>query len=154
MGFDRLNGGGIMEANAARTLIRWLISNDIVDVVAADEHSFDYGWSADRWRECIRQRNCVGMVVEVEEHAVAGAMLYELHDTSIQLLRLCVHPKYRGRGLGIALLDKLKSKLLHQCRQSIFVDVDEYDVVAQRWLARHGFVAAPRGSEIRFTWTK
>ena len=55
---------------------------------------------------CLRQRNCIGMVAEHDDRVV-GFMIYELNKTRIQVLNFAVAEKYRRHGVGAQMMAKL-----------------------------------------------
>jgi hypothetical protein len=65
--------------------IRWMIRRDFPRVLPLEEQ---FGtWTEDDFLRCLRQRNCIGMVVEVGEELV-GYMVYELLRTRLRTLKL------------------------------------------------------------------
>ena len=61
-----------------RVHIRWMIRRDMPEVLDIENRSFEFPWSEEEFIRCLRQRNCIGMVAEHEQHVV-GFMIYELH---------------------------------------------------------------------------
>ena len=133
--------------------IRWLVHNDMDDVLMGDRRSHAEFWTYQAWKDNLARRNCIGMVAVLREgnlQHIVGAMLYDLHKSHLELLRLFVAPDYRRRGFGSAMVGKLRSKLQRGKREAIAVNVSEYDVSAQVWLSRRGFWGHPHGDQIRF----
>jgi ribosomal-protein-alanine N-acetyltransferase len=120
--------------------IRWMIRRDMPEVHEIENASFQFPWDEDAFIRCLRQRNCIGMVVERAEKIV-GYMIYELHKNRLHILNLGVHPQHRRQGVGRALLDKLKGKLSPQRRSRIMCEVRETNLDAQMWLRACGFKA-------------
>jgi ribosomal-protein-alanine N-acetyltransferase len=121
------------------THIRWMIRRDMPSVLAIESQSFEYSWTEDDFIRCLRQRNCIGMVAEVGDD-VAGFMVYELHQKSMKLLNFAVHPSYRRRGVGRALVQKLIGYCGQQ-RKRIFFEVRETNLQAQLFFRAFGFRA-------------
>jgi len=120
--------------------IRWMIRRDMPDVLDIENRSFEFPWSEEDFIRCLRQRNCIGMVAEYDEQVV-GFMIYELHKTRLHILNFSVHEAFRRRGVGHAMVSKLISKLSHQRRNRILLEVRETNLSAQLFFRRAGFNA-------------
>jgi ribosomal-protein-alanine N-acetyltransferase len=120
--------------------IRWMIRRDMSEVLAIETGCFEFPWSEEDFIRCLRQRNCIGMVAEHEER-VLGFMIYELHKTRLHVLNFAVHPEFRRRGVGSVMAQKLVSKLSHQRRNRILLEVRETNLAAQLFFRQTGFRA-------------
>ena len=120
--------------------IRWLIRRDMHDVLRIEAESFEFPWCEDDFMNALRQRNCIGMVVDVGIDVV-GFMIYELHANRIDVLKIAVDPQWRRKGIGTAMLDRLKDKLFHQRRNEVQMIVRESNLPALLWLQRNEFLA-------------
>jgi [ribosomal protein S18]-alanine N-acetyltransferase len=94
----------------ARLYLRWMITRDLPEVMAADAHAVDPAHSEDNFRRLLRARNVIGLVAEREDRVV-GHMIYAMHRDHLELIRLAVHPDARRTGVASALLTKLLGKL-------------------------------------------
>jgi [ribosomal protein S18]-alanine N-acetyltransferase len=120
--------------------IRWMIRRDMPEVLDIEGQSFEFPWSEEDFIRCLRQRNCIGMVAEFEEQVV-GFMIYELHKTRLHVLNFAVDPNFRRRAVGEAMMGKLVSKLSHQRRNRILLEVRETNLSAQLFFRNIGFRA-------------
>jgi ribosomal-protein-alanine N-acetyltransferase len=120
--------------------IRWMIRRDMPEVLGIEGQSFEFPWSEEDFIRCLRQRNCIGMVAEFEEQVV-GFMIYELHKTRLHILNFAVNPGFRRRAVGQAMMGKLVSKLSHQRRNRILLEVRETNLAAQLFFRNIGFRA-------------
>ena len=120
--------------------IRWMIRRDMPEVLEIENESFEFPWTDEDFIRCLRQRNCIGMVAE-SEGRVLGFMIYELHNTRIHLLNFAVAAQYRRHGVGSRMVDKLVSKLSHQRRTRIALEVRETNLAAQLFFRQNGFRA-------------
>jgi ribosomal-protein-alanine N-acetyltransferase len=120
--------------------IRWMIKRDMPEVLAIEQASFDTPWTEEDFLNALKQRNCIGMVAETHDQLV-GFMVYELHKTQMVLLNLAVHPEFRRRGIGRQLVERLISKLTHQRRDKITLEVRERNLPAQLFFKALGFQA-------------
>jgi ribosomal-protein-alanine N-acetyltransferase len=128
------------EKSATGVHIRWMIRRDMPEVMRTERASFEYAWTEDDFLRCLRQRNCIGMVAEENDH-VAGFMIYELHKTRLNVLNFAVHPTVRRVGIGGMLIAKLEYKLVSHHRQKITLAVRERNLAAQMFFRSHGFQA-------------
>lgn len=120
--------------------IRWMIRRDMPEVLAIEKKSFEFPWSEDDFLRCLRQRNCIGMVAEIDGK-VAGFIIYELHKNRLHILNFAIDPEFRRRGIGSAMVQKLLSKLSHQRRNQILLEVRETNLPAQLFFKKHNFRA-------------
>lgn len=124
--------------------IRWILRRDMAEVLSIEHASFPNPWSETAFKEQLVKDNSIGMVAEHDERVV-GFMLYELHKASLHLLNFAVHPDYRRRGVGAAMLGKLIDKLTPERRYRLTLDVRETNLPAQLFFAEYGL----RATEIR-----
>lgn len=120
--------------------IRWMIRRDMPEVLEIENSAFEFPWSEDDFIRCLRQRNCIGMVAEYDEHVV-GFMIYELHKNQLHILNFSVNEAFRRRGVGRQMVGKLISKLSHQRRNRILLEVRETNLSAQLFFRDVGFRA-------------
>jgi len=128
---------------------------EVLDIESA---CFSSPWSEDDFIRRLRQRNVIGMVLEVDER-VHAFMLYELQRGRLELVNLAVGPLHQRGGLGTMLIEKLKSKLSENIgrRQTILVDVAERNLSFQLFLRSLGFRCVdiehnPGGDDFRFVF--
>jgi ribosomal-protein-alanine N-acetyltransferase len=117
-----------------------MIRRDTPEILAIDTASFDRPWAEEQLLEFNRQRNQIGMIVEIEEEIV-GYMLYELRRDSIHLARMGVHPDYRRCGIGRQIIDKLIAKLSSGRRHRLTLDCRESNLAAQLFYRSCGLKA-------------
>lgn len=124
----------------ARVHIRWMIRRDMAEVLAIEKAGFEFPWSEDDFIRCLRQRNCIGMVADVDDQ-VAGFMIYELHKTRLHILNFAVDPRFRRRGIGREMVNKLVGKLSQQRRTRVLLEVRETNLAAQLFFRSQNFRA-------------
>lgn len=120
--------------------IRWLIRRDMPEVLAIEQESFDSSWSEEEFLSILRQRNCIGMVAEVD-HEIVGFMIYELHKSNLHVLNFAVAREHRHRGIGARMVQRLVDKLSLQRRREILLEVRERNLEAQLFFKSQNFVA-------------
>ncbi len=120
------------------THIRWMIRRDMTEVLAIEKACFEFPWDEDAFIRSLRNRNVIGMVCDVNER-VAGYMIYELHKTRLHIWNFAVHEDCRYRGVGSAMVAKLKSKLSRDRRTRAMLEIRETNVDAQLFFKAMGF---------------
>jgi [ribosomal protein S18]-alanine N-acetyltransferase len=90
--------------------IRWMIRRDMPIVLAIEQASFNDPWTESDFVRCLRERNVIGMSIEVHGRIV-GFMLYALGKDYLSILNIAVHPEHRRQGLGQRMVAKLIGKL-------------------------------------------
>ena len=120
--------------------IRWMIRRDMPTILAIENASFEFPWFDDDFIRCLRQRNVIGMVAEIDEEPV-GFIIYELHKNRLHILNFAVAPSHRRKGIGMALIGRLMVKLSHERRTRIMVEVRETNSDAQQFFRYAGFKA-------------
>jgi [ribosomal protein S18]-alanine N-acetyltransferase len=125
---------------ALRTQIRWLIRRDMDEVLAIERASFEFPWTEEEFLCCLRQRNCIGTVAELD-HEIVGFMIYELHQSMLRILNFAVAPKMRRQGVGGQMVQRLVDKLSQQRRREIVLEVRETNLDAQLFFKNSEFKA-------------
>ncbi len=123
-----------------RIHIRWMIRRDMVEALAIEAESFEFPWSDEDFVRCLRQRNCIGMVAELDDQVV-GFMIYELHKNRLHVLNFAVAARFRRQGIGSQMVAKLIGKLSQQRRSRILLEVRETNLAAQLFFRTSGFKA-------------
>ena len=122
--------------------VRWMIRRDMPEVLEIEQASFEFSWTEEDFLRALRQRNCIGMVTEEPgTDKIVGYMIYELHKNHLFILNFAVHPKCRKRGIGCAMIKKLKSKLSSHRRTSLQLAVRESNLDAQLFFRTMGLRA-------------
>ena len=127
-----------------RVHVRWMVRRDLADVVAIEQVCFESPWCETDFLDCLRQRNCIGMVAE-HDGRVIGFMIYEVPKNRIHLLNVAVAPEHRHCGVARQMIRKLMGKLVNQKRSRIVVEVRETNLPALLFFRSLGF----RATDIR-----
>jgi ribosomal-protein-alanine N-acetyltransferase len=117
-----------------------MIRRDMPEVLDIENRSFEFAWTEEDFIRCLRQRNCIGMVAELDERVV-GFMIYELHKNRLHILNFAVSPEFRRRGVAKAMVKKLIGKLSPQRRNRILLEIRETNLDAQLFFREAGFRA-------------
>jgi ribosomal-protein-alanine N-acetyltransferase len=117
-----------------------MIRRDMNEILQIEAESFEFPWSEEEFIRCLRQRNCIGMVAELDDKVV-GYMIYELHKNRLHILNFAVAACFRRRGIGARMVAKLAGKLTPQRRSRILLEVRETNLAAQLFFRSRGFRA-------------
>lgn len=120
--------------------IRWMIRRDMLEVLKIETHSFEFPWTEEDFVNCLRQRNCIGMVAEHDDQVV-GFMIYELHQERLHVLNFAVAKDFQRCNVGTTMVQKLVSKLSPQRRSRIMLEVRESNLPAQLFFRNMDFRA-------------
>lgn len=122
--------------------VRWMIKRDMPTVLAIEAEAFEFPWCEMSFIRAMRQRNCIGMVIEdLRASEVRGFMIYELHKNRLHILNIAVDAAHRGRGYGRWMVQRLTNKLSHERRNRIMTEVRETNVDAQLFFRAMNFRA-------------
>lgn len=128
--------------------IRWMIRRDLPEVCEIEQKAFDFSWTEEEFIQCLRIRNCIGMVAYIQnrkipsEEKIVGYMLYELFKNRLRLLNFAVDYDYRLNGVGRAMIQKLIDKLSSHRRSKIVLALRESNLDAQIFFRSMGFRAS------------
>ncbi len=130
----------VKSQSGVRTLVRWMLREDLEAVLRIEHESFEFPWSESEFLACIQRPNCIAMVAVVQEKVV-GYMIYEMGPQWFQILNLAVDAEYRRSGVGRALVQRLINKLSPRRRYKISLQVRETNLPAQLFFRALGFRA-------------
>ncbi len=125
---------------ATKVHCRWIIRRDLEAVMQIERLSFPDPWTEEDFLNCLRERNCIGMVAE-HGGTVVAFMTYYLLKHRLAVSNFAVHPDWRRSGVGRQMVDKLASKLSAHRRSVMTVEVCETDLPAQLFLRKMEFRA-------------
>jgi len=118
-------------------LIRPMVENDVLDVVAVERASYQFPWSEGIFRDCLR----VGYVCRVVSVAdqVIGYGVMSIGAGEAHILNLCVSEVFRCRGTGSRLLGYLIERGTAAGMNEAFLEVRPSNAAALRLYLSHGF---------------
>lgn len=118
---------------------RLMVRRDFPEVPEIEHLAFpQFPWSEDDFLKVLRQRNCIGKVVEINGE-VCGFVIYELCKGALEILNIGVHPSCWRKGIGSLMVDILKRQLSPTKRSVLAARVRETNVAAQLFFTHHGF---------------
>jgi [ribosomal protein S18]-alanine N-acetyltransferase len=101
--------------------------------------SFYRGWPAEDFASFLADRHTPAYVACDARHAIAGFALIRTVLDEAELLTIAVEPRWRGRGLGRALMNAVFADLLLSPARRMFLEVDEQNLAAVALYRRLGF---------------
>lgn len=119
--------------------IRWLIRRDMPEVCGIALDNPDETWGEEDFLRALKVSSCIALVAELNE-CIVGYAVYELGKESIYCAALVVPVALRRRGIGAALVRKLKSKISGHRRRTLFFDVPDSNLDAHLFLKAQGFI--------------
>ena len=120
---------------------RWLEPRDYEIVCRIEEESEIFRpWKKEELFAVLRRDEYVGMVAQ-EGRRVVGFMVYKLNPDSIELVKLGIREKARGRKIEHELIRWLKTKLNPVGRDKLVYFVREGELSTLRYLRSVGFNA-------------
>ena len=118
--------------------VRWMIRRDLVEVLGIEKLSFPEAWPKSVFVEHLRRRNTIGMVCELDDRVV-GFMIYNSHKGYLDIINFAVDPEFRRRGVGTAMVNKLKGKLSPHRRTRLRLEVSDSNLPAHLFFKACGF---------------
>jgi [ribosomal protein S18]-alanine N-acetyltransferase len=119
---------------------RWLIRRDMPAILSIEQSLFSHAWQEEDFIRCMRQRNVIGMVAEIDE-TIVGYMIYELWKNRMHVANFAVAKQHQRKGVGTAMIERLRSNLSHERRNRIMLEVRETNLNAQLFFRSRGFRA-------------
>lgn len=132
--------------------VRYMICKDMPAVLAIDAAVSAVPWTKTQFRDCLRKRNCIGMVMELpgrrkRDAKVVGFMIYELHKHRFDLERIAVDPDHQLQSVGRQMIEKLRGKMSAERRRFVKVTVNQSNLAAQLFFQANGFTATEQTAE-------
>jgi ribosomal-protein-alanine N-acetyltransferase len=120
-------------------VIRSMTTTDLPAVFANECVAYaNHGWTQTILQDCLRA-GYAAWVLEEAEQGVIGHAIQMLVADEAQILNVCVHPLWQGRGLGHLLLQHLIEQARAAQLASLFLEVRESNTVAQALYRNAGF---------------
>jgi len=119
--------------------VRWMISRDMPAVLAI-ENTLRNPWSEDEFQRHLRERHCIGMVVECGERVV-GFFVYYLRKGHMEIANFAVAPEARRRGVGRQMANHLKDKCFSHQRSYLLTHLKDDNLTGHLFLKAMGWVA-------------
>lgn len=117
--------------------VREMQSADLATVAAIERDAYEYPWTENIFRDCVRVGYCC-VVLEVGGEIVGYGVL-SMAAAEAHLLNLCVRPACQRRGLGSDLLEWLLARAREGGAREVFLEVRPSNHAALRLYEHAGF---------------
>ncbi len=118
--------------------IRRLALRDLNMVGAMESLAFGSPWRVSSYARAVSDSNQWFVVAELDGQVVGYAGFW-LENGRAHIAKLAVHPAYRRRGIGSALLQQMIDQIRHIGYNEAFLEVRRSNVEAQELYRRFGF---------------
>lgn len=106
-------------------------------------------WNEDRFQN-LKKEKALRLVFEIDKMIVAYAVYGPDNDLAhLFIHNMCVHPEWTGIGVGTLVVNELTSKLKHQRRETISIEVNTDNLSLRKFLHNRGFEGCPYDTD---TW--
>lgn len=108
------------------------------------EQSFFRGWPVSDFTAFLADRATPAYIACDAKRRIAGFALIRLVADESELLTIAVDPKWRGKGVGRALMQAVFADLMMSPARKMFLEVDEQNRPAIRLYEKLGFSTISR----------
>ncbi|CAB1129279.1 ribosomal protein S18 alanine N-acetyltransferase [Candidatus Hydrogenisulfobacillus filiaventi] len=128
------------ETGAAEWVVRDMYLDDLDAVLEIERRSFPTPWSRNAFRsELLENTVATYLVLEFHGRVVAYGGMWVILDEA-HVTNVAVHPDYRGRHLGEAMMQGLLDRARAQGVRRMTLEVRRGNTVAQNLYRKLGFV--------------
>ncbi|WP_298135665.1 ribosomal protein S18-alanine N-acetyltransferase [Acidiferrobacter sp.] len=92
-------------AASSQIRLRAMVREDLPFVMQVERQAYEFPWTEGIFRDCLRVGYCCRVLED--EGRLVGHGIMAVAAGECHLLNICVHPRYRRRGLGRRLLSHL-----------------------------------------------
>lgn len=126
------------EENYESITIQWIVDRDIDEIMEIEEKSSDSIWTKRKIQKVLKESNCIGHVAK-KDSKILGYIIYEIHDSYYEILKLVVDPKCRRQRVATMLVNRLIRRLNEKGRNSILVCIREKNLAGQLFFKKQQF---------------
>jgi ribosomal-protein-alanine N-acetyltransferase len=114
-------------------------TRDAKDLARIHGQSFYRGWPTADFQSFLEDRNTPAYIACDAKRRIAGFALIRTVADEAELLTIAVEPRWRGKGVGRALMDAAFADLMMSPARRMFLEVDEQNHAAIRLYEKLGF---------------
>jgi ribosomal-protein-alanine N-acetyltransferase len=114
-------------------------TKDAPDLAAIHAKGFYRGWPSAEFASFLSEHDTPVYVACDAKRRIAGFALVRIAADEAELLTIAVDPKWRGKGLGEALMKAAFADLLISPARRMFLEVSEENAAAIKLYERQGF---------------
>ncbi len=105
-----------------------------------DRDFFPTPWSLDSWKYLFNEQERLLVVMNLDDVTIGFCLFDKIIDDSFaHLLKIIIHPNYRGQGLSKKLLRQALLNLHMRGYRHFFLEVEESNFAAQKLYSSEGF---------------
>lgn len=116
---------------------REMTEGDVPAIMKIESAVYTHPWTEGIFKDCMRVGYNCWVYLRNEKLLAYGLVSVAVNEAHI--LNLCVSPEVQGQGLGKRMLYKLMQLAAERQGNSIFLEVRESNVVAQKLYDQEGF---------------
>ena len=117
--------------------LRLMTDADIAQVMVIEKRSYPFPWTEGNFRDCLKS-GYYACVLE-EQDKMIGYALMSMAAGEAHVLNICIHPQFRGNGLGRALLHSLEQTAKQNSVDMLLLEVRASNKVAITLYESMGF---------------
>ena len=114
-------------------------TRDAKDLARIHGQSFYRGWPTSDFQSFLEDRNTPAYIACDAKRRIAGFALIRTVADEAELLTIAVEPRWRGKGVGRALMEAAFADLMMSPARRMFLEVDEQNHAAIRLYEKLGF---------------
>lgn len=119
-------------------LIRQMKSEDVFQAAKIEKKSFSMPWSPEGFKGALAYEDNIILVAEEEGRIAGYACVYVSFDEG-ELTNIAVESEYRGRGIGLMLMQELKHRAGEKSVSKIVLEVRVSNATAISLYEKCGF---------------
>ncbi len=124
---------------AREWVFRDMVVADLADVVAIERASFANPWTGPLFLQELQVRFSRILLACRADGAVAGYVCRWIVADEVHVLNVAVHPKWRGRGLGSALMHEVLDEAHRRDAEAVTLEVRRSNDAGRRLYESLGF---------------
>ncbi|MCU7915136.1 MAG: ribosomal protein S18-alanine N-acetyltransferase [Candidatus Thiodiazotropha sp. (ex Gloverina cf. vestifex)] len=118
--------------------LRPMQQEDLAQVIAIEEAVYPFPWTLGIFHDCLRVGYCCWVIL-LDDVVIGYGVMSVVIDES-HILNLCIHPKWRRKGLGNKLIERLLKVARQHGTETAFLEVRSSNLAALKLYEHLGFV--------------
>ena len=121
-------------------ILREMLIDDLEQVMEIERELFHVPWTREGFFTFLTREDAMFLVVEEKEQILGYCGLLMVLDEG-DITNVAVRPDYRKQGIADAILTAVFSEVQKRGARTIYLEVRESNVPAQKLYEKHGFVS-------------
>ncbi|MBC8259238.1 MAG: ribosomal protein S18-alanine N-acetyltransferase [SAR324 cluster bacterium] len=119
--------------------LRFSLNPSPSEMMEMDSLCFSGSWSEQDYQEMQAQPTYRNWLLKLPGAGQVGMLVFQSVPPELQILRLAVHPEWRGKGLAVFMLDKLEMQAKMDNLESLWLEVHSANKPARALYFKEGF---------------